>query len=124
MRDFRQIKVWEKAQGLTLDVYRVTAVFPREELYGLTSQLRRASVSIAANIAEGSGKNSRPDFARFLQIALGSASEVEYRLLLSRDLNYLTGEVYQDLCEKVIETNKMLTGFIQYLNMPKTGTDG
>ena len=94
MRDFRQIKVWEKAHRLTLDVYRATAVFPREELYGLTSQIRRATVSIAANIAEGSGKNTRPDFARYLQIAIGSASEAEYHLLLSRDLGYLTEEIY------------------------------
>lgn len=86
MRDFRELKVWDKAHALTLDVCRVTKLLPREELYGLTSQIRRAAVSIGANIAEGSGKNSRPDLARFLQIALGSASELEYHLLLSHDL--------------------------------------
>jgi four helix bundle protein len=124
MRDFRELKVWEKAHRLTLDVYRVTTVFPREELYGLTSQIRRASASIGANIAEGAGKNSRPDFARFLQMALGSASELEYHILLSRDLGYFTVEVQQGLTEQVVETKKMLTGFIHYLNTPKTGTDG
>jgi four helix bundle protein len=124
MRDFRELKVWEKAHRLTLDVYRVTTVFPREELYGLTSQIRRAAASIGANIAEGAGKNSRPDFARFLQMALGSASELEYHILLSRDLGYFTVEVQQGLTEQVVETKKMLTGFIHYLNTPKTGTDG
>jgi four helix bundle protein len=124
MRNFRELKVWEKAHQLTLDVYRVTAMFPREELYGLTSQIRRAAASIGANIAEGAGKNSRPDFARFLQMALGSASELEYHILLSRDLGYLTEEVHRGLAEQVIETKKMLTGFIHYLNTPKTGTDG
>ena len=83
-----------------------------------------ASVSIGANIAEGAGKNSRPEFARFLQIALGSASELEYHLLLSRDLGYLAGEIHQPLCAQVVETKKMLTGFIQHLCGAKTGTDG
>lgn len=124
MRDFRELKVWHKAHKLTLDVYRATKLFPKEEMYGLTSQIRRAAVSIGANVAEGSGKNSKPDFARFLQIALGSASELEYELLLSRDLGYVVPEVYQQLSEEVIETKKMLTGFIQYLGQRKTGTEG
>jgi hypothetical protein len=75
MRDFRELKVWHKAHSLTLDVYRVTKSFPREELYGLTSQIRRAAASIGANIAEGAGKSSRADLGRYLQIALGSASD-------------------------------------------------
>ena len=124
MRDFRELKVWEKAHRLTLDVYRATGAFPREELYGLTSQIRRAAVSIGANIAEGAGKSSRPDFARFLQIGLGSASELEYHLLLSRDLDYLEPESYQTLLSQVSEVKKMLTGFIQYLYGAKTGTEG
>jgi four helix bundle protein len=81
-------------------------------------------VSIGANIAEGAGKNSRPEFARFLQIALGSASELEYHLLLSRDLGYLVSEIHEQLSQEVVETKKMLTGFIQYLGQRKTGTDG
>lgn len=124
MRDFRELKVWHKAHALTLEVYRVTKLFPKEELYALTSQIRRAAVSIGANVAEGAGKTSRPDFGRFLQIALGSASELEYELLLSRDLGYLANPIYQQLSEQVIETKKMLTGFIQYLRERKTGTDG
>jgi four helix bundle protein len=97
MRDFRELQVWHKAHKLTLDVYQGTKAFPREELYGLTSQVRRAAVSIGANIAEGAGKNSRPELARFLQIAMGSASELEYHLILARDLRYLAPEV----CEQI-----------------------
>ncbi len=84
MQDFRKLKVWSKAHVLTLDVYKASEAFPREEIYGLTSQLRRASVSIGANIAEGTCRKGDVDFARFLQMAAGSASEVEYHLLLAR----------------------------------------
>ena len=124
MRDFRELKVWEKAHRLTLDVYRATREFPREELYGLTSQIRRASGSIGANIAEGAGKNSRAEFARFLQIALGSASELEYHLQLAHDLGYLAGDSHELFSAQVVETKRMLTGFIQYLHRLKTGTEG
>jgi four helix bundle protein len=124
MRDFRELKVWHKAHSLTLDVYCATKTFPREELYGLTSQIRRAAASIGANIAEGSGKSSRADLARYLQIALGSASELENHLLLSRDLGYSISEVHEQLSHQVTETKKMLSGFVQYLGARKTGTDG
>lgn len=121
MRDFRELKVWQKAHELTLAVYKATACFPKVELYGLTAQMRRASVSISANISEGAGKNSRPDFARFLQISLGSASEVEYELLLARDLGYLDRVGHERLAEQTVEVKRMLTGFIQYLNNSQTG---
>ncbi|MFB3915145.1 MAG: four helix bundle protein [Terriglobales bacterium] len=94
MRNFRDLKVWEKSHRVTLAVYRQTAAFPKSELYGLTSQIRRSAASIAANIAEGAGKNSNPDFGRYLQIALSSASELEYHLLLANDLGYLDSEKY------------------------------
>ena len=81
MSDYRKLVVWEKAHKLVLEVYRVTMTFPKEELFGLTSQIRRASASIPANIAEGSGRGSDAEMARFLHIALGSASELEYHLL-------------------------------------------
>ncbi len=122
MRDFRELKVWGKAHRLTLDVYLATKSFPREELYSLTSQIRRAAVSIAANIAEGDGKNSRPEFARFLTIATGSARGMEYHLLLSRDLGYLDSESYDIFSGQTVETKKMLSGFLQYLRGARTGT--
>ena len=94
MRDFRRIKVWAKAHSLTLDIYRETAGFPREEIYGLTSQMRRSSASIPANIAEGYGRAGDSELARFLQIGMGSAYELEYHLLLASDLSFLKGESY------------------------------
>ena len=89
MKDFRELKVWRKAHELTLAVYQITASFPREELYGLTAQLRRASSSIAANLAEGCGRNGDAELARFCSMAMGSASELEYHLLLARDLKLI-----------------------------------
>ena len=89
MKDFKKQKVWQKSHRLTLDIYKATANFPREELYGLTNQLRRSCASIPANIAEGCGRNSDADFSRFLQIAMGSATELEYHLLLSHDLGII-----------------------------------
>jgi len=124
LRDFRELKVWEKAHRLTLEVYRVSRTFPTDELYGLTRQTRRASASIGANIAEGAGKDSRAEFGRFLQIALGSASELEYHILLARDLNYLSTEDYEFLSAQVVETKRMLVGFIQFLRGARTGTGG
>ena len=97
MRDFRQIKVWAKAHQLTLEIYNITARMPREELYGLTSQLRRSSASIAANIAEGFGRGGNAELARFLQMGMGSAYEVEYHALLAKDLNFLNEIVYDRL---------------------------
>ena len=115
MRDFRQLKVWEKAHKLTLAVYRATALFPQQELFGLTSQLRRASVSIPANIAEGCGRSGEPELARFLRISLGSASELEYHIILSTDLCYLNKTVSQQLFKQVTEIKRMLTSLIQKL---------
>jgi four helix bundle protein len=115
MQDFRNLKVWEKAHILTLDVYRVSKIFPREEMYGLTSQLRRASVSIAANIAEGSCRKGDADFARFLQMAAGSASEVEYHLLLARDLELLKAVDCKRLSDEVVDVKRMLASLLQKL---------
>jgi len=89
MTDFRNLKVWEKAHLLTLALYKVTASFPRDETYGLASQIRRASSSIPSNIAEGCGREGDPELARFCIIARGSATELEYQLLLARDLNWI-----------------------------------
>ena len=115
MQDFRNLKVWRKAHSLTLDVYRVSKSFPREEMYGLTSQIRRASVPIAANVAEGSCRRGDADFARFLQIAAGSAAELEYHLLLSRDLTLLQEADYQRLSTEAVEVKRMLAALMQKL---------
>jgi len=115
VQDFRNLKVWEKAHALTLDVYKASKCFPREEIYGLTSQMRRATVSIGANIAEGACRKGDVDFARFLQMAVGSASELEYHLLLSRDLELLQGDDFQRLTNEVVEVKRMLASLLQKL---------
>ena len=115
MKDFKELKVWQKAHALALAIYKVTKDFPREEIYGLTSQIRRAAVSISANIAEGCGRRSDGEFVRFLQIARGSASEVECHLLLARDLKFLPESTYQDLEKKLIEVQRMLTSLVSFV---------
>jgi four helix bundle protein len=115
MKNFKNLTVWEKSHQLTLNVYKQTSNFPAHELYGLTSQIRRACVSIPSNIAEGSGRNSDPEFARFLTIAHGSATELSYQLFLSMELGYITSESYNTLESNLIEILKMLNAFIQKL---------
>ena len=115
MKDFRTLKVWEKSHTLVLAIYKVTQVFPKNELYGLTSQIQRAAVSIPTNIAEGCGKDSDAEFRRYLKIAMGSSSELEYLLMLIHDLNYLAGNQYNQLQDNLIEVRKMLNAFIQKL---------
>jgi four helix bundle protein len=115
MRDFRELKVWQKAHQLALSVYKATRPFPREEVYGLTGQMRRACTSIPANIVEGSGRGTDPEVVRFLQIAMGSAAELEYFLLLARDLGYLNGTIHDHLASEVIQVRRMLNLFIQRL---------
>ena len=101
MKDFRGLSVWQRAHSVALSVYRCTKDFPREETYGMTSQMRRCSSSVAANIAEGCGRPGNAEFARFLGIAMGSASELEYFLLLARDLEYLEPGAYVALVRDV-----------------------
>src|SRR6267154_2209751 len=113
MQDFRNLKVWGKAHALTLAIYRSSKTFPREEMYGLTSQMRRASASIGANVAEGACRRGDADFARFLQIAAGSASEVEYHLLLAHDLELLEAIDYKRLSDEVVEVKRMLASLMQ-----------
>ncbi len=119
MKDYRNISVWAKAHDLAVQIYRVTATFPKTEIYGLVSQIRRASVSIPANIAEGCGRSGDAELRHFMDIALGSANELEYHLLLSRDLGFIGGDDYGRLAEKVIEVKRMLSGFIQTLKEAK-----
>ena len=118
MEDFKNLKVRAKSHQLTLAVYQRTRGFPREEIYGLTSQMRRASASVGANIAEGCGRRSDPEMKRFLQIARGSASELEYHLLLARDLGFLTSAEFEDLEEKALEIQRMLASLVQRLQRP------
>ena len=113
MRDFRQIRVWAKAHSLTLEIYKTTAQFPREELYGLTSQLRRAAASIPANIAEGFGRGGNAELARFLQIGMGSAFEVEYHALLAKDLGFLGSTAHDRLESQIVEVKRMLAALLQ-----------
>lgn len=113
MKDFRDIKVWHKAHNLALKVYKVTETFPREEAYGLTSQIRRSATSIPTNIAEGCGRNTDAELARFMEIASGSASELDYLLLLAMDIGLLAEDRYKELLAELVEIRKMLTTFIK-----------
>jgi four helix bundle protein len=115
MRDFRELKVWKKSHNLTLQVYGITRNFPAEEKFGLTTQLRRAVSSIPMNIAEGCGRGTEPELARYMSIAAGSASEVGYQLLLARDLEYIQDKTFQLLNQNVNEIMMMLNGFIRKL---------
>ncbi len=115
MQNFRDLAVWQKGHALTLGVYELTRSFPADELYGLTAQMRRASAGIGANIAEGCGRGSDADFARFLQIAMGSASELEYHILLARDLGLVDAPDHGRLTEQVIEVKRMLASLIKKL---------
>jgi four helix bundle protein len=108
MQNYKELKVWEKAHLFTLHVYEVTRLFPREETYGLVSQLRRSAVSIPANIAEGCGKKGKAELAHFLNIALGSANESEYYVILSKDLSYISEEAHVKLVSSINEIKAML----------------
>ena len=115
MQDFKELKVWQQSHSVTLETYNISAGFPREELYGLTSQVRRAACSIPTNIAEGCGRQSDDDFARFIGIAIGSASELEYLFLLSRDLNYLNSAKHEKVQEKLKTVKRMLISLYKTL---------
>lgn len=115
MQSFRQLKVWQKGHQLTLDVYAASARFPRAELFGLTSQVRRATSSVPSNLAEGCGRPGDNEFGRFTGYAMGSASEAEYQLLLAHDLGYLTDDVYARLDANAQEVKRMLTALMRTL---------
>ena len=115
MQSFRNLRVWEKTHQLTLDVYAVSKSFPREETYGLTSQMRRSATSIGCNIAEGCCRKGDLELRRFLLIALGSASELEYQALLARDLDFLKSAEHTKLENKIVEVKRMLAALVQKL---------
>jgi four helix bundle protein len=113
MRDFKKLSVWQKSHELTLAVYKITSSFPKAEIYGLTSQMRRSASSIPSNIAEGCGRNTQSQFAHFLNIGMGSASELEYQLILSVDLGFINDQFYKEQTFRVTEIKRMLTSLHQ-----------
>jgi four helix bundle protein len=115
VKDYRQLAVWQRSHKLTRDIYCASKTFPKEELFGLTSQLRRASVSVPANIAEGCGRDSDAELKRFIDIAHGSASEAEYHLLLAADLGFLTSAAHAPLADEISQIKRMLGAFARKL---------
>jgi four helix bundle protein len=123
MGDFKKLKVWRRSHDLTLAVYHCTMSFPDHERFGLTAQLRRAAASVPANIAEGCGRRTDNELARFLRISLGSATELEYHLLLARDIGLLTPEFHDSLSLSVLEVQNMLAALERRIK-PKQRTPG
>ncbi len=111
MRDYKKLIVWERAHLLAVNVYKITKRFPKEELYGITSQIRRAVISIPTNIVEGSGRLTSKEFSRYLSIAAGSASEVEYLIMLSKELAFINEQESNPLLTEIDEIKKMLHSF-------------
>lgn len=115
MQDYKSLKIWQYSHVFTIEIYKLTVGFPKEEVFGLTSQLRRATTSIELNIAEGCGRDTNNELKRFLYIAMGSAFEVECNLLIVRDLNYISNEKWGELQTKIEEIKRMMTAFIKKL---------
>ena len=112
MRNYRDLEVWKYSHKLTLELYQASRKFPKEEMFGLTSQLRRVAISVGANLAEGCGRRTTAEFARFIRIAMGSASELDYHLLLCRDFEFLTGAFYDRTSKELIRVRKMLSALL------------
>jgi len=121
MRDFRSLVAWQRSHAFALSMYRVTAPFPREERYGLTSQMRASAASVPTNIAEGCGSSGGLDLARFLQMAMRSATELEYQLILASDLEYITKEAHESLEREVIEVKRILNALIRKVRSDARG---
>jgi four helix bundle protein len=121
MQDFHRLKVWQKAHALAIDLYRLSEEFPRRDAVALTSQLRRAALSVPTNIAEGAGKLSNAEFRRFLEIALGSASETLYHLLVARDIGLIEPERHDEFSNRAVEVRRMLSGLIERVRTKHAG---
>jgi len=121
MQDFRHLEVWDKAHKLTLEAYRLTEKFPRSEMFGLCSQIRRSAASVPANLAEGCGR-TQAEFGKFTQIAFGSACELEYQLVLARDLGFLTPQSYASVNANVVEVKRMLSSLIKRIQAGLSAT--
>jgi four helix bundle protein len=119
MQNYEKLNVWVKAHEIAVEIYRLAGGFPRADGLALTSQVRRAALSIPTNIAEGAGSPTANDFRRFLQIAMGSASETRYHLLVARDLGLISEATYSELSERLSEVRRMLTGLIKKVG-PRT----
>jgi four helix bundle protein len=115
MGDYKKLDVWQAAHALACEIYQSTQAFPKTETYGLTSQLRRSAASVAANLAEGSGRNGDPEFSRYVRISLGSAAELEYHLLLSRDIGLLEDSIHRQLSAEAKRIQGMLAGLLKAL---------
>jgi four helix bundle protein len=115
MKDYRQLNIWKNSHAVTLTAYRLTKTFPKDELFGLTSQLRRAASSIPANIAEGCGRDGDAELKRFMNIALGSACELDYHILLASDLGYINAPSAEQIAGEVLQLRRMLGAFIRKL---------
>ena len=115
MQNYRTLKVWEKAHSITLNIYKITYNFPKIETYALADQMRRSASSIPTNIAEGCGRNSHSELAYFLNISLGSSNEIDYQILLEKDLGYISQEQYELLENQIGEIKAMLIGFVSKL---------
>ncbi|OCA78119.1 four helix bundle protein [Chryseobacterium contaminans] len=115
MANFKELLVWQKSIDFVTEIYRTKETFPKDEIYGLISQIRRAAVSIPSNIAEGNSRRSKPDYLQFLKISRGSCAEVETQLIISKNLKFLNEEDYLKLNQEIIEIAKMLNGLINSL---------
>ena len=116
MRDYQQLEFWQRSHKLTLQIYKITRSFPKEEVFNLTSQMRRSSSSIPTNIAEGCGRNSVAELKRFLAIAAGSSSELQYQLMLCKDLGYLSESIFKELSDEIIQIRKMIYRYSEQLH--------
>ncbi len=116
INSFRDLLVWQKSMSFVTEVYKMTQAFPPSELYGLTNQIRRSSISIPSNIAEGYGRNATGDYKRFLQIAVGSLFELQTQVEIAFNLGYLTNEIFKDMFEKTSELDRMLLSLVRKIN--------
>jgi four helix bundle protein len=122
MKDFKELEIWQKGHEMAIEVFNLTKTFPSEEKYGLTSQMRRSSQSIPTNIAEGCGRNSQKELLRFSSIAMGSASELEYQLIISKDIGFIKPQDYTDINGRLLTLKKMLNAFMKYLKTQITNS--
>lgn len=116
MANFKDLSVWQKSIQLVSDIYRISKNFPKEEVFGITSQIRRACISIPSNIAEGNGRRSKADYIQFLKIARGSCSEVETQIIICHNLHFINDIEFENLNNQILEISKMLNGLINYLS--------